>query len=327
VTANPPDWPYDDIVTAHSPSVSLLETEPDIGRFLTSDERIDAGRILLPVKLVPNGPFDACGTLEAAGAFGALVFAGMLLERRRIGDRVGMRLLGPGDVISLTREPRSSLFSYSGCRVVAPMRVALLGHEMLLAVRRWPALLSGLHVHVAEQSDRLEAQLVICQLPRVDERLLAIMWLLAESWGHVTPLGTTLPLDLTHAALGGLVGARRSTVTLALGELADSGAVIRQRRGWLLVQAPATALASVEKTAAPRLSEDVADARAESGPHEQPTAVDTRSELFETVKRLRFEHLRNRDRTRAQLERFQSFHRHITARRSHVSERRTHASP
>ncbi len=48
-------------------------------------------------------------------------------------------------------------------------------------VRRWPGLLAGLHVHVAEQSERLAAQLVICQLPRVDQRLLAIMWLLAES--------------------------------------------------------------------------------------------------------------------------------------------------
>ncbi len=79
---------------------------------------------------------------------------------------------------------------------------------------------------------------MICQLPRVDDRLLAVMWLLAESWGQVTPAGTLLPIGLTHAALGGLVGARRPTVTLALGSLTADGALRREERGWLLLRSP-----------------------------------------------------------------------------------------
>ena len=85
---------------------------------------------------------------------------------------------------------------------------------------------------------RLTGQLVICQLPRVDQRVLAIMWLLAESWGQVTPGGVRLPLALTHETLGAMVGARRPTVTLALRKLSQQGAIIHQESGWLLLEPP-----------------------------------------------------------------------------------------
>jgi hypothetical protein len=44
-----------------------------------------------------------------------------------------------------------------------------------------------------------------------------------------------VPIELTHTALGHLIGARRSTVTLALGELSRLGAVVRRDDGaWVL---------------------------------------------------------------------------------------------
>lgn len=43
---------------------------------------------------------------------------------------------------------------------------------------------------------------------------------------------------LTHDALGALVGARRPTITLAVRELTDRGAIVRQDQGWLLVEPP-----------------------------------------------------------------------------------------
>jgi hypothetical protein len=133
------------------------------------------------------------------------------------------------------------LISHAEGLVAAPARLALLGSEFLVATRRWPRISIGLHLRMADQADRLAAQLVVCQLPRVDQRLLAMMWLLAESWGQVTSIGTSLPLSLTHDVLGELIGARRPTVTLALGELSERGALIRQDRGWLLVERPPVA--------------------------------------------------------------------------------------
>jgi hypothetical protein len=126
------------------------------------------------------------------------------------------------------------------CRAAAPTRLALLGHEMLLACRRWAALTAGLQARMAEQTERIVAQLMICQLPRVEDRVESMLWLLAETWGQVGAQGTLLPVALTHETLGGLIGAQRSTVTLALGELADRGTVLKLDRGWLLPGQPPT---------------------------------------------------------------------------------------
>ncbi len=148
----------------------------------------------------------------------------MLLHELQVGDQLALRLVGPGDVLSLSGSPPSMLAG-SRCTAALQTRLALLSTEILMAAHRWPRLVAGLHVRMAEQSERLGIQLAICQLPRVDQRLLALMWLLAESWGHVTSVGTRLPIALTHDALGALIGARRPTVTLALRELTERGAI------------------------------------------------------------------------------------------------------
>lgn len=287
-------------------ALRLLDAEPDLGRFLSNDERIEARNLMVPVRRIPKGRFDVRATLEEASAFGAVVLEGMLFQRMGVGDHVACRLLGPGDVISLSGQSPSMLFSYTDCRVGAPVRLALLGREILVAARRWPGLLAGLHVHVAEQSERLAAQLVICQLPRVEQRVHAIMWLLAESWGQVTSVGTSLPVHLTHDALGGLVGARRSTVTLALGELADRGALIRQDRGWLLLGAPPSPTLPPADVEEPQLVDGAASSWGAQGNGAATIGTEERAELLETVRRLRAEHLRNRELVRARLERLRN---------------------
>jgi Mn-dependent DtxR family transcriptional regulator len=55
----------------------------------------------------------------------------------------------------------------------------------------------------------------------------------------------TVPLRLTHEALGHLVGAQRPTVTLALKDLRDRRLVTRLGRdGWLLAERGRTLLES-----------------------------------------------------------------------------------
>lgn len=223
---------------AQTPTIRLFDAEPDLIRFLGPEESEEARETQLPVHSMRKGDADIRSLFDQTGAFGGLVLEGMLLQQLRLGNHSGLRLLGPGDLLSLTQAPSSILVIENTCRATVPTRLALLEREMLLAVRRWPQIAAGLHAHTGEQSERLVTQLMICQLPRVDERLMALMWLLAESWGQVTPSGTFLPITLTHAALGGLIGARRPTVTLALGNLASAGALRRQQRGWLLTGSP-----------------------------------------------------------------------------------------
>ena len=78
----------------------------------------------------------------------------------------------------------------------------------------------------------------ISQLHRVDRRLLALFWHLAERWGRMTADGVVLPMTLSHRMLGQLIGARRPTVPTALGELARRGDIRRCDDGtWLLTRA------------------------------------------------------------------------------------------
>ena len=73
---------------------------------------------------------------------------------------------------------------------------------------------------------------------------MALMWLLAGSWGRVTLAGIILPLSLSHEFLGGLVGARRPTVTLALHKLAERGSLIRHENEWLILEPPGAPVSS-----------------------------------------------------------------------------------
>ena len=234
--------------------VRLFEVDPDLTRFLAEDELVEARQLTLPVLTFSRDePRPLRDRLETNGAFAALVAEGMILEEMQVGDQVGVRLLGPGDIVSATPGGSSLLMSHWSARVMPGTHLALFGREMLLGARRWPGLTAGLHLRHFQQEDRLATQLVICQLPRVDQRLLALMWLLAETWGRVTPNGTALPLKLTHDILGALIGARRPTITLALRDLSERGALVRQDRGWLLLEEPPVSSGPPDGLRAPSL--------------------------------------------------------------------------
>ncbi len=175
----------------------------------------------------------------------------------------------------------------------------MLGDGFLGVARRAPRLISALYECVADQMQRVTGQLVICQLPRVDERVLAIMWLLAESWGQVTPGGVRLPLALTHETLGAMVGARRPTVTLALRKLTQEGSILHQDSGWLLLEPPPEA-GPTPKVLGPELAGISggavgAAARAAAGSERLLRGPDG------NVRRLREQHQQDRQETRDRL--------------------------
>jgi hypothetical protein len=306
---------------ADEPRVRLLDADPDIGRYLTGEERAEAETLTVPVVALPAGPVDMTDLMRRAGSFGAFVLEGMLVRHLRVGEQAGMRILGPGDTVSNGSSPTSMLLVESGCRAVGPTRVAMLGRDVLVGAHRWPRLIAGLHARTAEQIERVAVQLAICQLPRVEDRLLALFWLLAESWGRVTPSGTVLPLALTHETLGALVGARRPTVTLALGELAARGAVLRQGRTWLLVEhLPEPSRAAVE----PHAPAIVSDGASPWGVREVPPRPPhlAHDEMIATVERLRAQHVANTDQISQGLQRIRASRQRSEQLRERVQEGR-----
>jgi hypothetical protein len=304
-----------------SSTIRLLEVDPDLGRFLGHDEREAAEQVTVPLVSIPRGPLDLSRLLQDMGAFGALVERGLVLQRLRVSDQPALRLLGPGDILSLSSDPVSMLLADADWRVPTELRLALFGNDVLLAAHRWPRLVAGLHVRTAEQCERLAAQLAICQLSRVDQRLLALMWLLAESWGQVTTAGTLLPMAMTHDALGALIGARRPTVTLALGELSERGAIVRQDRGWLLLEAPPTPETPMPKLEEPRMLDEAASLWAVEPPDGGHVGIESYLKLRETIHRLREEHVRSREEMRMRVAELAEARERTTANRRMINEK------
>ena len=112
--------------------------------------------------------------------------------------------------------------------------LAILDPRVLARIAPWPQLLAALAGRSARRARWLSAQTLARRMRRVDDRLLLMLAVLAERHGRVRPDGTLVPLRLTHTLLGRMVGARRPSVTAALGRLRDLGVLSLTAEGWLL---------------------------------------------------------------------------------------------
>lgn len=309
----------------HRDRVPLLDARLVLTEQLTADERAELAGISLPLITVDAGPLDLEPLLTQHRAFGATVFDGLVMSSLRVGEQTGIHLLGPGDLLVPRNELWPSWLAELDFRTATPVRLGLLGNDLLAAVYRWPRVLRGLYGSMGDQLQRLTVQLVICQLPRVEDRITAMLWLLADSWGHVTPGGVRVPLALTHETLGALVGARRPTVTLALRKLTDDGALVPQDHGWLLV-APPPHPAEPAHRIVPTPPDELPigpwaalPRRTEDGEEEEDRSV-AYAELRETVHRLSEQHASERQLTLDRLRRMRSSRVRITALRERIAE-------
>ena len=93
---------------------------------------------------------------------------------------------------------------------------------------------------LTERAQRLAMTQAISQLNGVDRRLLALFWHLGERWGRVVRDGVAVPRRRCRTGvIAQLVGARRPTVSTALGTLAERGELVRREDGgWLLTGEP-----------------------------------------------------------------------------------------
>jgi len=212
-------------------AVALLDEDPELGAALGPDELEHARRlVVVPILTVDVGPWEAAA-LEHEPSLGLLLLDGLLTVNVQLGDRVASQLAGPGDVLHGSTVPDALLPATVTHVVSERARLAVLDRRFIAAVRRWPALLLALHERMRVQERRQAVHAAIGKLRRVEDRVLALLWHLAERWGRVTTDGVVLPLSLTHETIGRLAGAERPTVSLALTELARIGDVTRRPDG------------------------------------------------------------------------------------------------
>jgi CRP-like cAMP-binding protein len=223
--------------------VRLLSADPELGERLTADEQDRARQQLVAgVVHVPAGRWDPSGLVDPdSSPLGLLIIDGLLLRDLDLGRRASTEVLGAGDVLRPwdADSPVSELPLIARWTVLEDLTIAVLDERFLHAAVRYPAVVDALFARAARRHRGLSVRLVVNQLVRLEDRLLLAMWSLAERWGRVTPDGVLIPMSLTHSALARLVGARRPSVTSALGDLSRDHLLERTEDGWLLRGDPA----------------------------------------------------------------------------------------
>lgn len=224
----------------HPDIVQVLDADPELGEPLAAEEFAAArGALAARAIRVVGGPWrpEERWTAEEHPAVGLLVLEGLATRETTVAGRPSTELIGGGDLLrpwdqdsDLGMVPVSVHW-----RVAAPLSVAVLDQRFLLAASHWPAVLDALAGRALRRTRWLAFQLSMRQIMRVEGRLLVLFWALSERWGVVTPQGVHLRLRLTHEALGRVVGARRPSVTTALGALVEAGAVERTPEGYRLL--------------------------------------------------------------------------------------------
>jgi CRP/FNR family transcriptional regulator, cyclic AMP receptor protein len=199
-------------------------------------------RLFVRVVDIPRGTWCPGSALTGGSQpIGLLVLDGLLVREATVGDHPSAELLGPGDLLRAWEDrdaevllPRSVRWS-----ALAPARVGVIDHALAVRAAQWPEIFAALVERAARRAERLVVMQAIGHLTRVDDRLLALLWCLAERWGRVVPEGVLVSLRLPHRTLAGMVGARRPSVTTALGQLLARGDIERRPDGgWILRNHP-----------------------------------------------------------------------------------------
>ena len=219
--------------------IRLLEADPELGSLLAPARRADAERdLIVRTHRLSVGPWDVSRLAGAsADHVGLLVLDGVLARELVVADHVSAELLGPGDLVRPWQGAGAAglLPVRAVWSVLSTVTLAVLDRRFAAEAARYPEITAALFDRLGERSLRLATTQAISQLTRVDRRLKALFWHLAERWGRMSGDGVVVPLALTHRILGQLVGARRPTVSTALSELAERQELVRRPDGsWLL---------------------------------------------------------------------------------------------
>lgn len=219
--------------------VAVLDEDPDLAADLDGSRLATATRDLRAAAFnVPGGRWEPDGhAASVRGGVGLLVIDGVLARRVGTQRRSGAELLGPGDLLrpAISNGGSAEGIFQTSWRVIEPLRIAVLDQRFLMRLAPYPEIAGELIGRAVDRARHVLVHMAIAHHPRVDARLLHLLWQLADRWGRVTPHGVSLPLRLTHELLADLVAAQRPSVTLSLQQLERQGQITREGGRLLLI--------------------------------------------------------------------------------------------
>jgi CRP-like cAMP-binding protein len=237
---------HDASVDAPWRTMSLVRADPSFLTAVPAEDRRLAERALTAVRHdLTAGRWDPETLVPAGGQrpLAALILEGVICHEVHLGGRVSTQLLGPGDYFRPWQEVDTALPCSTTWACAGNVSVGVLDDRFLTAARRWPHLVGLVYDRLNDQLDNAARRAAMCGLSRVDDRVLALFWYLADRWGIVRPEGIVIDFPLTHELIGRLIGAKRPTVSLALSALAAENFLKRDQAGaWTLSHESVAAL-------------------------------------------------------------------------------------
>jgi CRP/FNR family transcriptional regulator, cyclic AMP receptor protein len=221
-------------------TIHLLDYLPDLAADIEGEEAGAVHRALrLPAIALSPGRCDMrayeADPRVAGTPFGLVLIDGLLARQVTLAGRTSTSLYCPVELLDARSDPDSPLLMAGAITCPDEAIVAVLDDRVLATMRRWPHIIARLFALTMRQLERSDVRSAVGKLERVEDRLLAFFWLLAERFGRRGPNGVTIDQPLTHEAIGQLIGARRSTVSLGLRALYEQGVLSRLEDGtWLL---------------------------------------------------------------------------------------------
>ena len=185
---------------------------------------------------IPEGPWDV-PVGHRTGTLGLLVLDGFLLRDVELAGGTSGEVTGPGDVLRPWDDETvdGPLGARPSWNTLTPVKVALLDRDFVTSAAEWPDVLVEVASRLIHRSRCQAALLALSHVPRLEPRLLGVLWHLADRFGRVEDAGVAMPLRLTHENLGCLVGGRRPSVSRSMNRLvADGHLTPRPAGGWWL---------------------------------------------------------------------------------------------
>lgn len=236
-----------------APLAQVLIRDPDLAGGLHGERLRKAERDLIaPTVVAFEGPWEP----EAEGAgvrggIGLLLLEGLIVRRVGRVGRYGAELLGPGDLMRPWQHDGEdvTLPFDTSFQVMEQALLAKLDVRFAARAAPYPEVAGALIGRAMQRSRTLVVNMAIAHYPRIDHRLLMLMWHLADRWGRVTPDGIRIALRLTHQLLADLVASRRPSVTTALTQLTQQGHISKVGEAWLLHGEPPAELEEAHEVA------------------------------------------------------------------------------
>jgi CRP-like cAMP-binding protein len=197
-----------------------------------------AEELSAPLMPLDKGEWSPTQGVPEPGHLGYLVEEGLLVRRVLVGTGSSVELLGRGDILCPWEEEISS-FASASWEILEPSTLLVLGPSFAERAGRWPVILSNLIARGTRRSRALAADAALASVVGIEDRVLMLLWQIAERWGEVTPAGVRITIRLPHRVVAELVGARRPSVTTAIAALHDSGRLAEAADdSWILLGDP-----------------------------------------------------------------------------------------